>query len=104
MRAALHNAAAGENHQLISDSQNPLLVGDDDNAGLALFTHVGKNFNQIVEAPKVDSGLWLVEQGKFGLVAAGQNAGDFNALQLAAGKFAVYLAVDVITGAEADFG
>ncbi len=53
----------------------------------------------MVEAPQVDARLGLVEQGQLG--AAGKGHGDLDALDLAARKAGVHVAVDIVAGAQA---
>ena len=65
------------------------------------FVHFFKHLDEALEAPEVDAGFWLVEEGERG--AAGEHHGDLDAFHFAAGKAVVELAVDIITGAEADF-
>ena len=54
------------------------------------------------EAPQVDAGLRLVEDHQ--LAVPGQDGGDLDALDLAAGQGHVHLPVQVVVGAEAHLG
>ena len=69
---------------------------------LGSFIHVAKNLDQIVKAPKVDSGLGLVKNRE--LCAACIDHCNLNSLELAARKRAVNLAVYVVLCAKADLG
>ena len=74
-------------------------MGDDQYGAVDLFVHFLEDVDQIAERPQVDAGLGLVEDGE--LRASGDNHGDFNALELAAGQAGVDLAGDIVLGAQA---
>ena len=61
-----------------------------------------KGLRQPGEGPQVDAGLRLVEDHQ--TAPAGQNGGDLDALDLAAGKGHVHLPVQIVVGAQAHLG
>ena len=77
-------------------------MGDDDHGGRALPVDLLEGLGQPGEGPQVDAGLRLIEDHQ--LAAAGQDGGDLDALDLAAGQRHVHLAVQVVVGAEANLG
>ena len=64
--------------------------------------HLLEHADEVLEAPEVDAGLGLVEDGH--LRAAGEHGRDLDALELAAGEAGVHFTVDIIPRAQADLG
>ena len=96
------DAAARDDDDLVSNVQNSLLVGDDEDGAAGALVHLLKDFNEILEAPEVDARLGLIKNGKLG--ATGVDHGDFDALQLAARQGGVDLTAHVLLGAESHLG
>ncbi len=61
-----------------------------------------KYLDQIVETPQVNARFRLVKHRQRGV--PGQDGGDFNALQLPAGQAGVHIPVDIVPGAQTNFG
>ena len=77
-------------------------MGDDDHRGVLAAVDLFKRLGQAGKAPQVDTGLRLVKDHQ--RAVARQNGGDLNALDLAAGKAHVHLALQIIVGAQAHLG
>ena len=88
-----------DHHNLVGQVDDALLVGDDDQRGLPLLVDGPEGLGQLGEGPQVDARLRLIKDHQPRL--AGQNSGDLNALDLAAGQGAVHLPVDIVLGAQA---
>ena len=73
-----------------------------DGTALDVFPHPLEDLNQILETPQVNSRLGLIKHGQ--LCRSGQNRGNFNALQFAAGKTAVHLTVNILSGTQTHLG
>ena len=61
-----------------------------------------KGLGQAGEGPEVNAGLRLVKDHE--AAAARQHRRDLDALDLAAGKAGIHVAVDIVAGAQADLG
>ena len=94
------NGAVGNDHDLIRNVQDALLMGNDNERIAACLVELLKDLDQNAEAPQINSGLRLIEHGK-GRVA-GDDGSDLNTLKLAAGKTGVHLPVNVVPGAESN--
>lgn len=92
------DGAAGDDDYFIRQLDDTLLVGDDNHGGVTLLMDLFKGLGEAGEAPQVDAGLGLVKDHQ--LTAAGQDGGNLNALDLAAGEGDVDLAVEIVVGAE----
>src|SRR5699024_2063297 len=99
LAAAIGDAAIGQHDDFVSNVQNPLLVGDDDDSTVVFLTHAAEDIDQVVKAPQVDARFRLVKNRELGL--ARHDGCNLNALDLAAGQAGVYLAVDVVARAQA---
>ena len=77
-------------------------MGNDDHGGAALTVDLLEGLRQPGEGPQVDACLRLVEDHQVGV--PGQNGGDLNALDLAAGKGHIHFAVQIVIGAEPHLG
>ena len=62
---------------------------------------IAEGIGELGKGPQVDTCLRLVEDHQRGLT--GQNGGDLNALDLAAGETDVYLPLQIIVGTQAHF-
>ena len=91
-----------DHHNLVGQVNDALLVGDDDQRGLPLLVDGPEGLGQLGEGPQVDARLRLIKDHQPRL--AGQNRGDLNALDLAAGQGGVHLPVDIVGGAQAHPG
>ena len=100
--APVADLAAADDHDLIRQGNDTLLVGDDDHGGPALVVDLLEGLRQPGEAPEVDAGLGLVKDHELGV--PGQEGRDLDALDLAAGEGDVHLPVEIIVGAEAHPG
>ena len=73
---------------------NALLMSDDDDSVVWIdLMHLLEEPCELVETPKVDASLRLVEDSKTSVT--GDNGGDFDAFELAAGEGIVDLAVEI---------
>ncbi len=96
------DAAARDDHHLVGNVQDALLVRDDENGALLALVHLFEDLDEVLEAPEVNARLGLVEDRELG--AAGVDHGDLDALELAAREGSIHLAVDIFLGAESDLG
>ena len=93
---------AGDDHDLVRQTDDALLMGDDDHGGPVLPVDLLEGLRQAGEAPQVDAGLRLVEDHEAAL--PGQNGGDLDALDLAAGEGHIHLTLQIVVGAQAHTG
>ena len=77
-------------------------MGNDDHGGAALTVDLLEGLRQPGEGPQVDACLRLVEDHQVGV--PGQNGGDLNALDLAAGEGHIHFTVQIVIGAEPHLG
>ena len=89
-------------NDLVRQGDDPLLVGDDDHGSPSGGVKLLEGLRQPGEGPQVNARLRLVKNHK--LRVSRQDAGDFNALHLAAGEGGVHLPVQVVVGAQAHPG
>ena len=93
--------AVGNHHDLVGQVDDALLVGDDEDGGLALALAAGWKVS--VSLAKDHRSMPASGSSKISRPAvAGQNGGDLDALDLAAGEGGVHLPVYIIGGAQAD--
>ena len=93
------DGAAGDDDYFIRQLDDTLLVGDDNHGGVPLLMDLFKGLGEAGEAPQVDASLGLVKDHQ--LTAAGQDGGNLNALDLAAGEGYIHLPIQIIVGAQA---
>ncbi len=96
------DSAVAHHNDLVRQGDDALLVGDDDHGAVARGVDLLKGLRQPGEAPQVDARLRLVEDHQLGV--PGQDRGDLDALDLAAGEADVYLPVQIVVGAETYLG
>ena len=90
-----------QDHDLVGDLQNALLVGNDDDRAVAdLAAHLAEDLDEVLEAPEVDPRLGLVEDRQFR--APRDHRRDLDALEFPARETVVYLAVDILLRAQPD--
>ena len=73
-------------------------MGDDDHRAVPPLVDLAEGLSESGEAPQVDAGLRLVQDHQRRL--PGQDRGNLDALDLAAGQGRVHLAVEIIVGAQ----
>ena len=100
--APVTQLAVAHHDDLVCQGDDPLLVGNDDHSGGAGGVDLLKGLRQPGEAPQVDARLRLIKDHQ--LAAPGQDGGDLNALDLAAGEGHVHLPVQIVVGAQAHLG
>src|SRR5699024_132984 len=91
-----------DDDDLIRNSQNPLLMGNDQNGTFNIASHLLKYLDQILETPEINSRFRLVKNRKFR--SSGKDRGNLNSLDFSSGKTCVHFTVYIISGAESYFG
>ena len=77
-------------------------MGNNQNCPLYSLANIFKYLNQILEAPNINTSLWLIKDRELG--ASSQHSSNLNTLQLTAGQGVIYLAVNIFLGAQAHLG
>ena len=94
----LGDDAVVHHDDLVGQVDDALLVRDDHQGGLLFVVELAEGVGEPGEGPQVDAGLRLVEDHEAGV--PGQDGGDLDALDLAAGEGGVHLSVDIVVGAQ----
>ena len=84
MRCALTDHTVFDIHDAVEDIERAVVVGDDEDAGVALVSDFGEEFHDLPTSLAVEGGGWLVGEDEAGIVGKGTCHSD--ALLLAAGE------------------
>ena len=92
------DTAVRDDHHLVGDVQDALLVGNDENGTAGTLVHFLEDLNEVLEAPEIDACLGLVKDRELG--SSGVDHGDLNALELASRQGCVDLTAYVLLSAQ----